>query len=64
MDGLLTIHGVARNEHLDVTVAGTPAHPSYRATGTIDRHAFGMPVTRLDPVIGGSVDVILDVTLK
>ncbi len=64
MDGLLTIHGVARNEHLNVTVAGTPAHPSYRATGTIDRHAFGMPVTRLDPVIGGSVDVILDVTLK
>jgi polyisoprenoid-binding protein YceI len=64
MDGMLTIHGIARNEHLDVTVAGTPAHPSYHATGAIDRHAFGMNVTRLDPVIGGTVDVILDISLK
>jgi polyisoprenoid-binding protein YceI len=64
MDGLLTIHGVTRSEHLDVTVTGTPAHPTYHATGTIDRHAFGMTVTRLDPAIGNPVSVTLDVTLK
>ena len=64
MDGALTIHGVARSEHLDATVTGTPAHPLYRATGTIDRHAFGMTVTRLDPVIGNPVDVTLDIVLR
>ena len=64
MDGLLTIHGVTRSEHLDVTVTGEPAHPVYHATGTIDRHAFGMTVTRLDPAIGNPVGVTLDVTLK
>jgi len=64
MDGLLTVHGVTRSEHLDVTVAGTFARPVYNATGKIDRHAFGMTVTRLDPVIGNPVDVTLDVTLS
>ena len=64
MTGLLTIHGVTRSEVLDVTVAGTPEHPTYHATGTIDRHAFGMNVTRLDPAIGNPVAVTLDVTLK
>jgi polyisoprenoid-binding protein YceI len=64
MDGLLTIHGVARSERLFVKISGTPAHPLYQATGTIDRHAFGMTVTRLDPVIGGTIDVMLDVALK
>jgi polyisoprenoid-binding protein YceI len=64
MEGLLTIHGVARPERLDVTVGGTPARPAYHATGTIDRHAFGMTVTRLDPVIGNPVDITLDVVLK
>lgn len=64
MEGALTVHGVARDERFDVTASGTPAHPVYRATGTIDRHAFGISVTRLDPVIGNPVDVTLDVTLK
>jgi polyisoprenoid-binding protein YceI len=64
MDGLLTIHGVARSQRLDVTVGGTPAHPVYHATGTIDRHAFEMTVTRLDPVIGNPVDVTLDIALR
>ncbi len=64
MDGLLTIHGVTRSEHLDVTVTGAPGHPVYHATGTIDRHAFGMATTRLDPAIGNPVGVTLDVTLK
>jgi polyisoprenoid-binding protein YceI len=64
MDGNLTIHGVTQPEQLTVTVSGTPGAPHYHATGQIDRHAFGMAVTRLDPTIGGSVDIMLDVTLK
>ena len=63
VDGNLTIHGVARLEHMNVTVSGTPADPVYHAITQIDRHAFGMAVTRLDPTIGGTVDVTLDVAL-
>jgi len=64
MDGTLTIHGVSQPEHLDVTVAGDVSHPAYHATGRIDRHAFGMKGTRLDPAIGDAADVTLDVVLK
>ena len=61
MVGELTIHGVMREEVLTVVARGTPEHPVYRATCTIDRHAFGMKATRLDPAIGKEVDVTLDV---
>ncbi|HVR47230.1 MAG TPA: YceI family protein [Candidatus Binatia bacterium] len=64
MDGDLTIHGVTQPEHLDVTVTGDAADPSYHATAHIDRHVFGMATTRLDPAIGGVVDTTLDITLK
>jgi polyisoprenoid-binding protein YceI len=64
IDGVLTIHGVSRLEHLTVTVAGTPTRPMYQALGQIDRHAFGMNVTRLDPAIGNPVDITLDIALK
>ncbi len=64
MDGNLTIHGVAQPEKLDVTASGTPAHPVYHATAQVDRHAFGMATTRLDPTIGGTVDVTLDIVLQ
>ncbi len=64
MDGLLTIHGVTQTEQLAVTIGGTQANPTYHAAGRIDRHVFGMQVTRLDPAIGNPVDVTLDVTLK
>jgi polyisoprenoid-binding protein YceI len=64
MDGTLTMHGVAQPEHLDVTVRGDAAHPLYHATGHIDRRAFGMKGTRLDPVIGTSADVTLDIALR
>jgi polyisoprenoid-binding protein YceI len=64
MDGTLTIHGVSRPEHLDVTVQGDAAHPLYHAIAHIDRHAFGMSVSRLDAAIGGTADVTLDITLK
>jgi polyisoprenoid-binding protein YceI len=64
MDGDLTIHGVTQPERLDVIVTGDPLHPEYRATAHIDRHAFGMVRTRLDPTIGNTVDVTLDIVLK
>lgn len=64
MDGNLTIHGVTQPERLDVTVSGDAEHPTYHATAQIDRHAFGMAKTRLDPVIGASADITLDVTLQ
>ncbi|MGC8485132.1 MAG: YceI family protein [Candidatus Baltobacteraceae bacterium] len=64
MDGDLTIHGVTQPERLNVTISGSAADPIYHATCTIDRHAFGMAVTRLDPVIGGTVEVALDIVLQ
>jgi polyisoprenoid-binding protein YceI len=64
IDGTLTLHGVSVPEHLDVTVRGDAAHRVYHAVGHIDRKAFHMAVSRLDPVIGTSVDVTLDVVLK
>ncbi|HVN69296.1 MAG TPA: YceI family protein [Candidatus Binatia bacterium] len=64
MDGDLTIHGVTQPEVLNVTVGGTPEHPEYRATAEIDRHAFKMSVTRLDPTIGDTVDIALDIVLR
>lgn len=64
MDGTLTVHGVSVAEHLDVTVRGDAANPVYHAVGKLDRRDFKMAVTRLDPVIGTSVDVTLDVVLR
>jgi polyisoprenoid-binding protein YceI len=64
VDGTLTVHGVSAPEHLDVTVRGDAAHRTYHAVGHIDRQAFHMAVTRLDPVIGQIVDITLDITLK
>ncbi len=64
MDGNLTIHGVTQPEQLNVTISGSTTNPSYHANGQIDRHAFGMTRTRLDPTIGGTADITLDVTLK
>lgn len=64
IEGLLTMHDVTQPERLDVTIAGTPERPEYRAVGKIDRKTFGMSVTRLDPVIGNPVDITLDVVLK
>ncbi|HYL28276.1 MAG TPA: YceI family protein [Candidatus Nitrosotalea sp.] len=64
MDGNLTIHGVTQPERLNVTVSGAPDAPHYHAAGEIDRHAFGMSVTRLDPTIGGTVAVTLEIALR
>jgi polyisoprenoid-binding protein YceI len=64
MDGDLTLHGQTQPEVLDVKVSATPDHPRYHAVGHIDRHAFGMTRTRLDPTIGSTVTVTLDVTVE
>lgn len=64
MDGMLTVHGVTQPEHLDGTLLRGTAHAGFHAVAHIDRHAFGMTVTRLDPTIGGTVDVVLDLFLK
>ena len=64
MDGDLTIHGVTQPARLDVTASGDPLHPEYRAKAQIDRHAFGMLRTRLDPTIGNTVDITLDIALE
>jgi len=64
VDGTLTVHGVSVPAHLDVTVRGDAAHPVYHAVGRLDRRDFKMAVTRLDPVIGTSVDLTLDIVLK
>ena len=64
MDGNLTIHGVTQPERLDVTVIGDAVHPEYRAKAQIDRHAFGMIRTRLDPTIGTILDITLDIEPK
>jgi polyisoprenoid-binding protein YceI len=64
IDGTLTIHGVAAPLHLEVTVDGNVGHPAYHAVGHVDRHAFGMTVTRLDPAIGSDVEITLLVQLE
>lgn len=64
MDGDVTIHGVTQPERLKVTIAGNDSDPVYHATAKLDRHAFGMATTRLDPAIGATVDVTLDIALK
>jgi polyisoprenoid-binding protein YceI len=58
------MHGVGNLEQFAVTIGGTNADPTYHATASIDRHAFGMKGTRLDPVIGNTADVTLDIALK
>lgn len=64
LDGTLTIHGITQPEKLMVEATGTGAHATYRATAEIDRHAFGMATTRLDPTIGKTAHVTLDIALK
>lgn len=64
MDGDLTIHGVTQPQRVNVTIGGSAASPVYHATAQVNRHAFGMATTQLDPTIGATVDVTLDIALK
>lgn len=64
MEGNLTIHGVTQPELVKVTMRGSTADPVYHATAQVDRHAFGMATTRLDPTIGSTVEISLDIALR
>jgi polyisoprenoid-binding protein YceI len=62
--GTLTVHGVGVPVTLATTlVHGTP-HPSYHAVTSVDRHAFGMVVTRTDALVGNQLSITLDVQTK
>ena len=63
LEGDLTIHGVTQPVVLQVTTLRTLPHPAYRAVGHVDRHAFGMKMTRSDGLIGTDVELTLDVQL-
>ncbi len=64
MSGRLNIHGVWQPEVIHVVVSGDAAHPYFRGTCAIDRHAFGMKRVPLDPVIGNPVSVTLEIAVK
>lgn len=62
--GILTIHGTPVPVTLATTLVHGAPHPAYRATAKIDRHAFGMTVTRTDALIGNEIEIELDVQTK
>jgi polyisoprenoid-binding protein YceI len=59
--GMLTIHGVGVPVTLATSLVRKAPHPLYHATTTVDRHAFGMVVTRTDALVGNDVTISLDV---
>ncbi len=61
--GTLTVHGVAApcTVHAEI-VRGLP-DPTYRATATIDRHAFGMTITRADALVGRELTLAFTIVL-
>jgi polyisoprenoid-binding protein YceI len=63
IEGTLTIHGVAQPVTLTVTPGTASGHATYHAAGKVDRHGFGMPLTAIDGLLGGNVDLTLDVSL-
>jgi polyisoprenoid-binding protein YceI len=62
--GLLTVHGVAQPVSLDVTIVRGLPNPIYKAVGHVDRHGFGMTVTRTDGLVGNDITLELDVALQ
>lgn len=64
INGSLTVHGVAQPVTLDVTAVRAGPHARYHATGTLDRHGFGMHVTPFDGSIGNTLALALDVELE
>ncbi len=59
--GTLKIHGVEVPVTLATSLVRKAPHPLYHATTTVDRHAFGMVVTRVDALVGSDVTISLDV---
>ena len=62
--GVLTIHGVGVPVVLTASVVHGGGHPAYHAVTTVDRHAFGMHVTRTDALVGNEVSIGLDIQTK
>jgi polyisoprenoid-binding protein YceI len=62
--GVLTVHGVGVPVTLAASLVHGGAHPAYHATTTVDRHAFGMVVTRTDVLVGNEITIVLDVQTK
>jgi polyisoprenoid-binding protein YceI len=64
ISGTLTIHGVGIPVTLATVLVRKAPYPLYHATTIVDRHAFGMVVTRTDPLIGNDVAIDLDIQAK
>jgi polyisoprenoid-binding protein YceI len=62
--GSLTVHGVGVPVTLATSLVHGAPHPAYHATTTVDRHAFGMVVTRTDALVGNEISIVLDVQTK
>jgi polyisoprenoid-binding protein YceI len=62
--GILTVHGVGVPVVLATSLVHRTPHPAYHATTTVDRHAFGMVVTRTDALVGNEVDIVIDAQTK
>lgn len=64
LQGSMTLHGVARPVTLAVTTLRGFPGARYRATGTVDRHGFGMRITPFDATIGNDVTLSLEVEFE
>lgn len=62
--GTLTIHGQAASVEVHGTIVRGLPKPEYTATATVDRHAFGMSVTRADRLIGNDATIALRIDLQ
>jgi polyisoprenoid-binding protein YceI len=62
--GVLTVHGVGVPVSLTTMLVHGAPHPAYHAVTTVDRHAFGMVVTRTDALVGTQISIVLDVQTK
>jgi polyisoprenoid-binding protein YceI len=62
--GVFTAHGVGVPVTLATSLVHGAPHPAYHATATVDRHAFGMVVTRTDALVGNTITITIDVLTK
>lgn len=62
--GMLTIHGMSTPVTLATTLVRDAGSSTYHALAHVDRHLFGMVVTRADGMIGSDVTIVLDIRLQ
>ena len=63
-NGMLTLHGQTVPAELHGTIVRGLPKPVYTASATVDRHAFGMAVTRADRLIGNEATIALRIELQ